>query len=203
MPKVAGSKKDRIKSRENFKKNVISVLENYKAELVLADDLCPRYEVATPVGILSITIYADPDQNVWIAQKFDDVERATFYAQHLGKQLNINSGKWNFIFGDNSPKAISEVAFIGWWKTIFEWLMQQPVAPTPANRYEVVVAKIGKVLVNRKDSLNAAERFRDGVIEMAKENKSIELPIDPTEYLVQKSPDPTARSASGELYKFL
>ena len=160
MPRTKGLKKDRIKSRQSFLKNVADFLTQNKGRLVSQEDqFAPEYELDTPAGLLHIHVYADIDGAVWIAQKFDDVERAKAFAGNFGDMFNRHSGKWNFHWGDHDPATVADPEMLVWYSGQVSWLLSQPPAPAPTERFEVVRKDTGAVLVNRCTSMDDAGKW--------------------------------------------
>lgn len=200
MPRTKGLKKDRIKSRQAFTKHVVDFLTKHNGRKVEGSTDAPEYELDTPAGLLRITIYADIDGAVWIAQKFDDVERARAFAGNFGDMFSRIAGKWNFHWGDHDPASVADPDFIVWYTGQVEWLLSQPPVPAPTDRFEVVRKDTGFVLVNRCPSMDDAgewlNRFLtkfDGVVMYTDD-----WPRTADGYECRKQPNPADRG----IYRF-
>lgn len=70
-----------------------------------------RYKVETICGPLYVKDSDGIDGGVWLACRFDDVDRAAkhFGVKFLGHRLNPYSGKWNFTeaIGNGSFEAVA------------------------------------------------------------------------------------------------
>ncbi len=193
-PKPRLTTKKYVRALARFTENVRGVLARYDARPYRDHgEERDEYTLQTPAGQLWVGIRdREAGHHPAIMQRFEDPERARAFKGNLGDMLNPYSGKWNFHFGIETVEDIEHLAYIDWWALQIEWLMQQPPAPAPTERYEAVRRSDGEGLANRFETLADADKFV-GYLTTGTDvqpHAAHLFPPDRAAYITRKQPDP-------------